>query len=322
MSEKPAPKSPSVRKSAVVVPPRPAVYGYLPYVGVIGMVVALVLTIIKSPTHGLHAAAVLVGGIVLGLSYVAFQHTITLSPEQSRLRVAVYVVTVLVALGAIGPLALTLFPTAPAGTIALRTAGDSGTIDVVGRAAMVFLEASGRFKGDVGSEMRARYTLSVVRDRDEEIVEGSFERVVREQSIGRDSQGGSGSSDATASRHVLRLRGAGRYRVALDRLPDTLDPPITVAVHAEPVPQSALIALFGALAMAALAVDVMLRRRGIESAYAAALLLLLAGTFYLHGHFTPANAAMDLLAAGLVGVFAGGVGGEVLARITHGVIPE
>jgi hypothetical protein len=82
-----------------------------------------------------------------------------------------------------------------------------------------------------------------------------------------------------------------------------------------------LAALFGLLAVAVLWVDVKLSRRKIESAFAASMGVVLAATFYLHGHFTRATLPADLLAAALVGVLGGGVGGEILARVARGVAP-
>jgi hypothetical protein len=107
----------------------------------------------------------------------------------------------------------------------------------------------------------------------------------------------------------------------LDRLPESVQAPLRVVVRAEPFAQTMLAALYALLAVAVLWIDVKVSRRKIESAYAASMGVVLAATFYLHGHFTRATLPSDMLAATLVGVLGGGVGGEILGRIARAVAP-
>jgi len=182
------------------------------------------------------------------------------------------------------------------------------------------LEAEGAFMPEVGAEARAQFELTVSRGVTQETVRGLFQRVTEES--GAPTRGARPVEATMASRHVLeRIRGAGSLSVVLDRLPESVQPPLRVMVRAEPFSQTMLAALFGLLAVAALWVDVKLSRRKIETAFAAALGVVLAATFYLHGHFTRASLPSDLLAAALVGVLGGGVGGEIMARIARAVAP-
>lgn len=309
---------PAPRRTAEITPPS-EISRYLPWFALAGAVIALVVTVVKSPAYNLYAATVLLVGAALGLGYVAWQHEMTLEPGE-RLRLGVRAVTALAVLAALGPLAITLYPPPPAGVISLDRTGASGSVTVGGAAATIVLEAQGTFKRDIGDEARARYVLNVARERAEETVEGYFQRTGAAGPTA--GPGGSGaSSDATGSRHVLRsLRGPGRYTLSLERMPDVLEPPMRVAVRAEPIPQWALGVLFGALALAALVVDARLARRGVESAFAPSLFVMLAAVFYLHASYTRDTLPGDLLAATLVGVLGGGLGGEVLSRVARAIL--
>ncbi len=322
MAEPPPSKRPAAtRPAANLRPPPPPIVKVLPYAGVALVGVGLVVTMLKSHTYGLYAAGVLCTGAVAGLAWAAWQHSITLTPGDG-LRAAVRALSVVVALAALGPLGLTLRPPAPAAVLSLTRVGERASATVSGNAATVFLQVSGAFKPDVGAEARARYTLTVQRAGGaEEDVEGVFERNVQEGSGGAQPPNPLGGSELTANRHVLRTTGAGTYSVIVDRLNESLQPPLRVAVHAEPISEKLLAVFFGLLALAVLGVDVALRRRNIESAFAASLLVMLAGVFYLHGHFTPATMGANLLAAGLVGVLGGGLGGEVLGRVADMLVP-
>ncbi|MBL8604496.1 MAG: hypothetical protein JNK72_21395 [Myxococcales bacterium] len=324
MADAPPSKRPTPQRKPVnLTEPRPAIFEYLPYFGVIAAVIGLILTIMKSPAWGITAAVVLLVGLVLALAWVGWQHTLTLKPGD-RLKPLIGLCIGLVCVLSLGPIAITVHPPAPAGVVDLRRVGERQEVTVSGAAATVFLQVSSSFKADVGTDARARYSLTLTRDGGpEETVEGSFERSSSQQGgAGRGPASGGGTTETTATRHVLQLRGAGRYALILDRFPESLEPPMHVTVHAEPLSQSLLMVLFGFAALAVLGCDVAIRRKGIESAFAASQLLLLAAVFYLHGHFTPSTRAMDLLAAGLVGVLGGGVGGEILGRIADAVTPR
>ncbi len=292
---------------------------YLPYVAVAGVLGGLVVTVAKSPHYAVYAATVLVGLAMLGLAYVAWDHTTTL-PEGDRLRPGARAVTVAVLLATFAPTAISLFPPPPQSVVRFARPGDRVDVTVRGAAAAVVLEAEGAFMPEVGAEARAQFEFTVSRGSTNENVQGLFQRVAEES--GAPTRGARQVEATMASRHVLTsIRGPGPLTVMLDRLPESVQPPLRVMVRAEPFSQTMLAALFGLLAVAALWVDVKLSRRKIETAFAAALGVVLAATFYLHGHFTRASLPSDLLAAALVGVLGGGVGGEILARVARAVAP-
>jgi hypothetical protein len=289
---------------------------YLPYLTAAAVLGGLVLTITRSARFGVYAATALVALGMLGLAYVAWDHTTTL-PDGDRLRPMLRAVTVAVLLATLGPAAITLHPPAPQSVVQLTRPGDRAEVVVRGAAATVVLEAEGAFRPDVGTEAQAHFEVTAARGTTEERVRGVFQRTTDE---------GAGAerrvSAVVASRHVLdTVHGAGPLTIILDRLPESVQPPLRVVVRAEPFSQTMLATLFALLAVAVLWVDVKVSRRKIESAYAAAMGVVLAFTFYLHGHFTRASMPSDLLAAGLVGVLGGGVGGEIIARITRSVAP-
>lgn len=316
MADRPKP----ARRTNTINPPS-ELSRYLPWAALAAVVISLVIVTVKSHAYNLYAATVLLVGAALGLGYTAWQHEITLEPGE-KLRIGVRVVTLLSLLAALGPLAITLYPPAPAGTLSLDHSGASGSVTIHGAAAAVVLETQGTFKRDIGDEARAHYVFNVTRDRAEESVEGYFQRSSGTSPTHPSTSPTSGSNtDATGSRHVLRtLRGPGRYTVSLERLPDVLQPPLRVALRAEPVPQWALGVVFAVLALAALVVDARLTRRGIESGFAQALFVILAAVFYLHTSYTRETLPTDLLAATAVGLLGGGLGGELLCRLARAVL--
>lgn len=317
MSETPRRSAP---KKVVDLQPPSAAARFLPYAAAGAAVIALVVMVMKSPALGIYAAAALVALVVLGLGWVAWQHVIAFRPDDGA-RKAVAPATAAVTFAALALSGFTLFPPAPAGQVTLGAAGASGEVRVSGPAATVIVDAVGAFKPDVGTDAVARYALAVSLGRDEELIEGTFARSSSGSVPAVGSRGAVESSDATASRHVLqRLRGPGTYRVSLERVPESVRLPLRATVRAEPFSMVALFAAWGVLALLALVVDAHVARRNAESAYAAALGVVLASTLYLHAHFTPESVATDLFAAGLVGVFGGGIGGEIAARIARKIV--
>lgn len=303
-------------KSKVEFEPPSELAKYLPYLAAAAGFGVLVLTVTRSARYGVYAATALLAIAFLGLAYVAWEHTTTL-PDGDRLRPMLRAVTVAVLLATVGPAAITLHPPAPQSVVRLARPGDRAEVTVRGAAATVVLEAEGAFAPDVGAEAQAHYELTAARGSTEERVRGLFQRATEEGPTASRRV-----SATVASRHVLEsIHGAGPMTVILDRLPESVQPPLRVVVRAEPFSQKMLAALFALLAVAVLWVDVKVSRRKIESAYAASMGVVLASTFYLHGHFTRASLPSDLLAATLVGVLGGGVGGEILARIARGVAP-
>lgn len=314
-----APRRPAAKKVADLEPPS-ALARYFPYLAVGAVAIALVVAVTRNASYSLYAGAALVAAVLVGLGYVAWQHEIACPPDDG-FRKAVLPATLAVVLPALGLVGYTLFPPPAAGSVVLDRAGASGEVRVSAPASTVIVDTAGAFKPDVGTDAVANYAISVARGRDEELVEGTFTRRAATTVPATGTRGTTGSTDATAARHVLQsLRGAGTYRVALDRVPESVQLPIRATVRAEPFAPWMLWCVWGALALLTLVVDAALARRGSESAYAAALGLVLAATLYLHAHYTPETLSVDLFAAGLVGVFGGGVGGEIAARVARKIL--
>ncbi len=323
MATEPTPKSTGPRgpqkKVDQLEPPSDATK-YLPYGLAAIVVISLVATIIRSPAYALHAAAALLSLGALGLGYVAYQDTHSLPPEDG-FRKAVGAATAATILALLGTVAMTFFPAAPYGSVTLSRAGDSGVINVAGPGANLFVETQGTFEADVGPSAQAKYQIHVTRDGTDEDLEGTFERSAGQSPLAGGNMAAAAATEATASRHWLeKLHGGGRYTVTLDRMPDNLRPPMRASIRGEPVPPLVFTGLFVVLALLVLVVDAGLARRGIEPTYAPALLLSLAVVYYLHGHFAGANVSEAMFASFLVGLLGGGLGGEVLARLSRKVL--
>ena len=288
---------------------------YLPYIAAAAVVIGLIATIVRSPTYAVHATATLLVCGSLGLGYIASQDAHALPPDDS-FRKAVAAGTIAVVFALLGAVALTLYPPAPYGTATLQRAGDTGAITVTGSAANLFVETSGTFEADVGPSAQAKYTMHVVRDGAEEELEGTFERSAGQSPLAGGTTVAAASTESTSSRHWLTaLRGSGRYVVTLDRMPENLRPPIRASIRGEPFAPWMFTLAFALLAVLVLVIDVGIAKRGIEPTYAPALLLALVFVYYLHGHYAGTNDG--LLAALLVAILGGGLGGEALARISR-----
>lgn len=304
------------KKVDVVVPPSDATK-YLPYALVALVVVSLVGVILRVPAHATLAATALMSLGAVGIAWLAWQDTHTLPPEDNFRKLAA-VATVGVALAIVGTVVMTFHPPAPAGSVTFQRAGDSGTITVAGAGANLYVQTSGTFAPDVGPSARASYVLVVTRGRDTEEVEGEFERSAGENPMSGGNMAAAASTESTAHRHALsKLRGPGTYTVALDRIHENLRPPMRAVIYAEPLAPWMFAVLFALLAAVVLAVDAGVARRNVEPTYAPALLFALAMTYYLHGHFAGANVSEGLFASFLVGLLGGGLGGELVARVTR-----
>lgn len=301
-----------------MVPPSDATK-YLPYALIAVVLIGLIATIIRSPTWAVHAAGGLLALGALALGYVAYQDTHALPPDDG-FRKVVGAATAAVMAALLATVAITLFPAAPYGTVTLSRAGDAGPVMVSGNAANLFVETRGTFEADVGPSAQAKYQLHVTRDGSDEDLEGTFERSAGQSPLAGGNMAAAASTEATASRHWLKsLRGAGRYVITLDRMPDNLRPPIRASIRGEPLAPWMFTLAFALIAVLVLVIDAGIARRGIEPTYAPALLLSLAVAYYFHGHYAGANVSEALFASFLVGLLGGGLGGEVLARVSRKV---
>jgi hypothetical protein len=268
-----------------------------PYAVAAALVVGLVF-LVRNPRYAA-LGAIGIGVVVLvTMGYVAFSYRESLPPGD-RLRVAAPLVAAATLLAAGVPYAYTVFPPAPRGVVTLGAPGESGTVDVRGTSASVWLTVHGRFVPTATGT--ADYFLTVTREGGRaERIEGRFNTVAGREPV---------------ERHVLEQRGPGRFTVRLENASQAVAMPLRVDVSARPFSTLLLSLAFAAFAAAAVAIDVMLWRRGIEPSYAAALMFPLVAVLYFQRKPASDTLAADLLAAGVIGVLAGGFGGEILARV-------
>lgn len=282
------------------------------------VVVGLLTVLFKSPAHAHHAGAGLVGVLILGLGYAGWSHTETLSPDDG-IRNGVRAATISVVLACLAAAGFTFFPPSAQHRLRLSRVGDHAEVEVAGAATAVVLTTEGNFKPDVGTSVRAVYAFRVSHDNHEEDIEGRFTRDTPDVPAGSPPTTG-GATEIRSNRHVLQtLRGSGMYTITLDHIPESVNPPVLVAVSTEPFTQWMLGILFVLLIGLSVVVDVALARRGSEPAFAASMMVPLVAVFYLHGHFTRASLTNSLVSAGLVGLLGGGLGGELLARLGRSV---
>jgi hypothetical protein len=305
------------KKIEVMDPPSPLVK-YLPYAAVALVVVSLVGVIARVPAYATLAAIALLSGGAMGLGYLAWQDTHAFPPEDDGFRKVVGAATVAVVVALLGTVYLTLHPPAPAGSVTLQRAGDSAAITVGGGGNNLVARVEGNFAPDVGASAQASYVVVLARGSDTEDLEGIFERSASENPVANGNTTAAMTGEVTARRHRLtKLHGPGRYTVTLDRTHENLRPPMRVSIHAEVLPPWMILLAFAVLAVLVLVVDAGIARRNIEPTYAPALLFAMVMALYLHRFHAGSNISEGLLASFLVGLLGGGLGGEVLARITR-----
>lgn len=310
------PRGPQKKLESIDVPTSNATK-YVPYVLVGAVLLGLLATILYAPAWAVPAAMALLTVAALGLGYAGFQDTHGLPPDDS-FRKVVGGGTAAVVLGLVALVALTLYPPTPFGTVTLQRAGDSGTVRVDRDTPLLFLDTHGTFEPDVGPSVQAQYTLHLTREGTEEEVSGAFERSAGQSPVAGGNMAASATTEATAARHALTtLHGAGTYTITLDRLPDSLRPPLRASLRSALLAPWMVYGLLGLLALVVVVIDAGLSKRGIEPTYAASLLLPIAFTAYLSQHFSEGNVGQSLFTAFLIGLLVGGLGGEGLARVTR-----
>jgi hypothetical protein len=275
---------------------------WAPYIAA-GVTVAVVALLVRTPRFA--APGALAGGlIVLGLlAWVAMSYRESL-PTDDKLRALIVPATLGVVLATAVPLVYTVYPPAPKGTVELRQTGDAQTVDLQGG---VDLWATVTGQLSPTATGNGDYTVGLTLGSQSSRLAGRLR--VQDQGL--------------TERQNLSVRGPGTLRVELRGISSSLAPPLRVTVHSRPIPALWLSGLFFALLVLVIAIDVALYHRGIEPSYAAAMSLPLVAVMYLQ--LRPVGGAgipLDLLAGGLVGAIAGGLGGEGLARIGRMIAPK
>lgn len=299
------------KKKLEMIEPPSAAAKYLPYALAAFAVVSLVGIVLRVPAYATHAATVLLSGASIGLGYLAWQDTHSFAPDDSFRRV-VGAATVATVSALVATVLLTLHPPAAVGTVTLPQAGASGAINVAADAHLV-ARVEGTFAPDVGASARASYVVVIGRNGATEDLEGAFERSANESPA---ANGRAAAGEAAARSHRLtKLSGAGRYTITLDRTHENLRPPLRVSLHPERLPPWAVLVVFGLLAVLVLVADAGIARRNIEPVYAPAFFFAMTLVLYLNRSYAGASVGEALFASFLVGLLAGGVGGEVVARV-------
>jgi hypothetical protein len=267
-------------------------------------VIAPLYVLLKVPAYATYGAVGTVVVLFVACGWLAVSVRSSLNPDDS-LRSLLPLVTALVLIAAFVPCMYTIFPPAPRGEVRLSAPGDHGIVHVAGPSSTTWLTVNGRYSS-TGVGM-ANYFLNVSHADTVAQVDGALH-----PNAGR----------VPPERHVLSARGPGDYDIRLENISSAVAPPLVVGLSAKPFSTVLLIMLFAALGVGVLAVDTMVARRGIEPAVAASLLLPMVAAIYFQRSPASNTLPQDLLAAGLVGLIGGGVGGEVLARIARSVIPK
>jgi|LNFM01.1.fsa_nt_gb hypothetical protein len=272
---------------------------WAPWIGA-AATVAVVGLLVQTPRFtvpGTLAGALIVCGLI---AYSCAGYRISLAPDDP-LRKIIAPASIGIVLAAAIPLAWTILPPAPRGTAELRDVGQVVSIDL-GNGIDLWAEIAGQQARNAPGN--ADFTVQATAGTQSERIAGRLHA----------------QSGQLVERRNLTIQGPGSLRLELRGISSSIAAPLRVIVHARPVPRVWLIALFSLLALAAVAIDVALFRRGIEPSFAAAMCVPLVGTIFLQ--FRPVGGAelpTDILAAGAIGAIAGGLGGEVLARIGRSI---
>lgn len=299
--ERPALRGPRRTTAAPTkIPTGPPVGKFAPYLLAAVAIGGPLYVLVKVPRYASIGAMALIVVLAIGLGWMALAARPSLPPGDSLRNVLPLVAVI--ALGAsIVPFAYTIFPPAPRGEVRLNAPGDSGSVEISGTSATAWITVAGRFVPN--STGNANYFLMVSHGNDSNRIDGTL----------RPHAGG-----PLPERHVLTMRGPGAYTVRLEQASSAVAMPLTVSVSAKPFSTWLLILFFGSIAVAVIAVDVMLFRRGVEPAFAASLLLPMVAAVYFQRNPGTNTLTTDLLAAGVIGLIGGGIGGEVIGRAVRG----
>ncbi|MBL8679589.1 MAG: hypothetical protein JNK05_10505 [Myxococcales bacterium] len=300
---KPARKGPKrnvpTGSSNVQIQTGPNLKKWAPWIGA-ALTVAVVALLVQTPRFALPgtlAGALIVCGLI---AYSCAGYRIMLPPDDP-LRPVIAPASVGIVIAAAIPLAWTISPPAPRGTAELREVGQVVSIDL----------GSGV---DLWAQIAAQQAPNVPGNADFTVQASAGAQ--RERIAGRLHA----QSGQLVERRNLTIQGPGAVRFELVGMSSSIAAPLRIIVNARPVPRVWLVALFSLLALAVVAIDVALFRRGIEPSFAAAMCIPLVATIYLQ--FRPVGGdelPTDVLAAGAIGAIAGGLGGELLARIGRSI---
>ncbi len=272
---------------------------WAPYIAA-ALTVAIVALLVRTPKYA--APGALSGALIVCalLGWAAAGHRISLALDDG-LRKLIVPATLGVVLACAAPIVWAVYPPAPKGTVALREVGQSTTVEL-GSSVDLWVTIQGQI--DRNATGNADFSVAVTNAAQRDDVRGRL----------RPQDGG------LIERRNLAIHGPGALRFELRGISSALTPPLSLTVHARPVPRLWMGLLAALLVLITVAIDAALRNRGMEPAYAAALCPIIVGMMYLQlkpvgGDDIPT----DVLAAGLLGLLIGGLGGEGLGRLAKSI---
>lgn len=284
-------------KSTVQLSTGPDLKKWAPYIAAVATIGA-VYGLAQIPRFT--APASLAGAMIVCalLGWAAASHRISLSPDDG-LRKLMVPATIGIVLACAAPIAWTVYPPAPKGTVELREVGQRVDLDL---GSGVDLWATIRGQVDRNATGNADFSIAATNGAQREDIRGRL-RVL---------------DHGMTERRNLALRGPGVVHFELRGIAAALTPPLRLTIHARPVPARYMAILAVLLVALAVGIDSALRNRGMEPAYAAALCPLVVAMMYLTlrpvgGEDVPTS----MLAAGMLGLLVGGLGGEGLGRLAR-----
>jgi hypothetical protein len=287
-------------KANVQIDTGPDLKKWAPYIAA-GLTVAVVAALVRSPAFA--APGALAGALIVCalLGYAAAGHRIQLKGDDG-LRKLIVPATVGIVLACAAPIVWTVYPPAAKGTVELREVGQRATVDLQGG---VDLWATIQGQVDRNAIGNADFSVALTNGAQRDDLRGRL-RV---------------QDNGLIEHRNLSIRGPGTLNFELRGMASALTPPLRVTVHARPVPRLFMGVLALLLACIAIAIDASLRNRGMEPAYAAALCPLIVGMMYLQLRPVAGDGLpTDFLAAGLLGLVIGGLGGEGLGRAARSLL--
>jgi hypothetical protein len=284
-------------KSNVQIHTGPNLKKWAPYI-LAALTIAIVAALVQTPTFA--AAGTLVGALIVCalLGFAAAGHRIQLKSDDG-LRRLIVPVTVAIVLPCAMAMIWTVYPPAAKGTVELREVGQHAAVDLQGG---IDLWATIQGQVDRNATGNADFSIALTNGAQREDLRGRLH--VQDNGL--------------IEHRNLSIRGPGTLHFELRGMASALTPPLRVTIHARPIPRLYMGVIAFLLACIAIAIDAALRNRGIEPAYAAALCPLIVAMMYLQLRpVAGAGLPTDFLAAGLLGLLIGGLGGEGMGRLVR-----
>ncbi len=301
-----APKKPTGRRAPVAptsIPNTGPNWKKIAPYAVTGLIVAILVGLVRSSRYGSH------GSLAIGFVFIALLAYMALGSRESLakddgLRKALVASVLAVVVATAVPLFYTVFPPAPRAVTTLSQVGEVQSLDVqtgidCWTAITAQLAANATGHGDFSIE------FSKV---------GAGPTVTERVSARLRPQPGGGMLTERIELHAVN--GPGVIRAELRGISSAVQAPLRVSIFVRPIPALWLAAAYALLFLLSIVVDVGLFKRGSDPSFATAMGIPLVAVGFLQFRVVGGESlGTDLLAALAVGVIAGGLGGEGLARL-------